>query len=450
MSDVAVSPAPTPAGSEWYRDVPRSISRLVIVGCVLLVATFGGFSLWAFGAPLAAAVIAQGSFVATGQNRIVQHLEGGIIEEILVREGDFVTEGQVLLRLDDTAAEATNRELMLRRARLEATEARLRAEHARAERLSFPPHLAALATDPEIAAILDGQQVAFAVARSGLINDLAIIDRNLDALDFRGDGYGMQRSALSDQIALLGEELEMQEQLLDRGLIRRSEVLALRRAILEGEGQIARLDAELGEIAEMTSRAQSQRRRTLDEYSRTALDQLQIVQGELESVREQARRSNNVLHRTEVTAPDSGTIVRLHYHTLGGVIETGRAIAEIVPADAPLIIEALIARSDIDSIELGQRAVVRLTALNQRTTPVLNGTVDYISADAVASGPDGVQREVYVVRVALDPGELARLPGFAPTPGMPAEVMVQTATRTFAQYIAKPIVDSMARAFREQ
>jgi HlyD family secretion protein len=283
-----------------------------------------------------------------------------------------------------------------------------------------------------------------------LINDLAIIDRNLDALDFRGDGYGMQRSALSDQIALLGEELEMQEQLLDRGLIRRSEVLALRRAILEGEGQIARLDAELGEIAEMTSRAQSQRRRTLDEYSRTALDQLQIVQGELESVREQARRSNNVLHRTEVTAPDSGTIVRLHYHTLGGVIETGRAIAEIVPADAPLIIEALIARSDIDSIELGQRAVVRLTALNQRTTPVLNGTVDYISADAVASGPDGVQREVYVVRVALDPGELARLPGFAPTPGMPAEVMVQTATRTFAQYIAKPIVDSMARAFREQ
>jgi HlyD family secretion protein len=157
-----------------------------------------------------------------------------------------------------------------------------------------------------------------------------------------------------------------------------------------------------------------------------------------------------VLFRTEVAAPDSGTIVRLHYHTIGGVIEPGRAIAEIVPSNAPLIIEALVARSDIDSIKVGQPAIVRLTALNQRTTPVLNGIVDYVSADAVAGGPDQTSREVYVVRVELGPEELSRVRGFAPTPGMPAEVMVQTEERTFAQYIAKPIVDSMSRAFREQ
>ncbi|MDG4650315.1 HlyD family type I secretion periplasmic adaptor subunit [Roseibacterium sp. SDUM158017] len=450
MNDAIATRQPPAHGAEWYRDVPRSISRLVLAAALLLSVSFGGFSVWAFGAPLAAAVIAQGSFVATGRNRIVQHLEGGIIDAILVSEGDYVTEGQVLVRLDDTAAEANNRELMLRRIRLEATEARLLAEHARDGQLVFPEHLDALRDDPDVAAILDGQRVAFSVTRSGLMNDLAIVQRNMEALQFREAGYSSQRQALRDQIDILREELVSQEELLERGLIRRSEVLALRRALLEGEGQVARLDAELGEIAELQSRAISQRERTLDEYGRNSLDQLQVVQSELESVREQARRSENVLLRTEVTAPDSGTIVRLYYHTTGGVIETGRAIAEIVPSDAPLIIEALVARADIDSIEVGQPAVVRLTGLNQRTTPVLNGRVDYVSADAVADSPDGSNREVYVVRVALSPEELARVRGFAPTPGMPAEVMVQTAERTFAQYIAKPIVDSMSRAFREQ
>ncbi|WP_114965000.1 HlyD family type I secretion periplasmic adaptor subunit [Alkalilacustris brevis] len=441
---------PAPTAAQWYRDVPRSIAKLVVAGTLLLVASLGGFSIWAFGAPLAAAVIAQGSFVATGQNKIVQHLEGGIIKDILVKEGDHVVEGDVLLRLDETSARATNRELLLRRARLEVTEARLIAEHQGQENLVFPEHLEALRSDPEVAVILDGQAVSFLVSRSGLANDLSLIDRNVDALEFRKTGYVSQREALRQQIELLEEELEAKETLFERGLVQRGDLLALRRAMLEGQGQIARLDAELGEIAEMRARALTQRDRTLDEYSRNALSQLQTVQSELESIREQARRSEGVLHRIDVTAPVGGIIVRLYYHTTGGVIETGRAIAEIVPSDAPLIIETLVARSDIDSVQVGQHAVVRLTALNQRTTPVLNGAVDYISADAVADSAERSNREVYVVRIALRPEELARVSGFAPTPGMPAEVMVQTAERTFAQYIAKPIVDSMSRAFREQ
>ena len=443
-------PNPGPAPAEWYQNVPRSIRRHVLIGGLLLLSTFGGFSLWAFQAPLAAAVIAQGSFVATGENKIVQHLEGGIIAEILVREGDFVRQGDVLLRLDNTAAETTNRELRLRQIRLEATEARLLAEHLRQDHPVFSDELEALRIDPEVASILESQEVSFIVTRSGLMNDLAIIDRNIDALAFRETGYLSQRETLDDQIELLQEELDGLEKLLERGFVRRTDVLALRRATLEGAGQIARLDAELGEIAETRSRLTNQRNRTLDEYSRNALAHLQTIQSELESVREQLRRSQSVLTRTEVTAPASGTIVRLYYNTTGGVIETGRAIAEIIPADAPLIIEAMVARADIDSVQTGQHAVIRLTALNQRTTPVLNGRVDYVSADAIASTSDRKAREVYVVRIAIEPHELARVRGFSPTPGMPAEVMVQTAERTFAQYIVKPITDSMSRAFREQ
>ena len=167
-------------------------------------------------------------------------------------------------------------------------------------------------------------------------------------------------------------------------------------------------------------------------------------------MREQSRKAQNVLARSEVIAPVSGTVVRLHYHTSGGVVETGKPILEILPADEPLIIEAMISRTEIDSVRTGQAAAVRLTALNQRTTPVLEGQVYYISADAITeTGKTGMQ-EVYLARISLEPQQIQRVPGFSPTPGMPAEVMIQTQERTFAQYLAKPIVDSMSRAFREQ
>ena len=434
----------------WYRDVPRSIRRQVIFGLALLVFAFGGFGVWSFTAPLTAAVIAHGSFVATGQNKIVQHLEGGIIAEILVNEGDRVARGDLLLRLDQTLAEATSRELDLRRVRLEATQARLLAEHLRKDTLDFPAHLDARRSDPEIAAILDGQRVAFDVARSGARSDISLVMRNIDALDVRAGGYRTQLEALKSQRALLSEEHEDKETLFNDGLIRRTDVLALRRALLESEGQIGRIEAELGEIAEMRNKFETQIIKTRDEYSRVALGQLDAIQSELESVREQSRKAANILGRTDVIAPVSGTVVRLHYHTTGGVIETGRAIAEILPADAPLIIEVLIPRTEIDQVALGQSATVRLAALNQRTTPVLNGVVDYVSADTVSNKTGERARDVYLAHVSVPPSEMRRVHGFSPTPGMPAEIMIQTTERTFAQYIAKPVVDSMARAFREQ
>lgn len=251
-------------------------------------------------------------------------------------------------------------------------------------------------------------------------------------------------------MALLSEEHEDKETLLEDGLIRRTEVLSLRRALLESEGQIGRLEAELGEIAQMRNKFETQIVKTQDEYSRVALGQLDAIQSELESVREQARKAANILGRTDVIAPVSGTVVRLHYHTTGGVIETGRAIAEILPADAPLIIEVLIPRTEIDQVAVGQSATVRLAALNQRTTPVLNGVVDYVSADTVSNNTTERARDVYLAHVSVPPIELQRVHAFSPTPGMPAEIMIQTTERTFAQYIIKPIVDSMARAFREQ
>ena len=436
--------------ADWYAGVPRSVTRHAVFGLTLMLVAFGGFGLWALRAPLAAAVIAQGSFVATGQNKIVQHLEGGIISEILVTEGDIVAEGETILRLDETLAEASKRELLVRRHRLEATEARLLAQNLGRNALVFPAALQALADDPEIASILDGQRLAFEVAQSGFANDIALIERNIDAIAARRTGYEQQLQSVRSQLEILDEELAAKDELLREGLSLRDEVSALRRSKLEAGGQIARLEAEIAEIDRMREKFGTQIQKTRDEYGRATLAELQAIQAELESVREQVRRAENVLLRTDVHAPVSGIVVRLYYHTAGGVIETGRPIAEILPDDAPLIIETLVPRSDIDNVRFGQAATVRLTALNQRTTPILNGLVDYVSADAVASGEQAYSREVYVVRVTLTGEELARVSGFSPKPGMPVEIMIKTEERTFAQYIAKPIIDSMARAFREQ
>ncbi|MFV0475213.1 MAG: HlyD family type I secretion periplasmic adaptor subunit [Pikeienuella sp.] len=436
---------------EWHAAVPRSIFRHALFAFTLMAVAFGGFGVWAFRAPLAAAVIAQGSFVATGQNKIVQHLEGGIIKEILVEEGDTVRIGEPILRLDETLARATRRELQLRQIRLIATEQRLLAQYEERDRFEIPEDLLAESGDREINAILDSQRQAFNVARSSLMNDLTMIERNLDALDARKRGYEMQLGSFRERTALLDEELRLKQQLFDKGLTRREEISALRRVQLDSEGQIARLDGQIAETAEMMGKHVTQLEKARDEYRTAALTDLQMTQSELESVREQMRTAENVLSRTDVLAPVSGAVVRLYYHTTGGVIETGKPIAEILPDDAPLIIETLVLRSDIDSVKTGQEATIRLIALNQRTTPILKGEVFYISADAVAQAANETApaREVYVVRVTLTSEELARVKGFSPKPGMPVEIMIETEARTFAQYIAKPVVDSMARAFRE-
>ncbi|SHE95848.1 HlyD family secretion protein [Litoreibacter ascidiaceicola] len=446
MSNVTVYTAQP----EWYDNVPRSVTKHIVFGLLLFVVAFGGFGFWALKAPLAAAVIAQGSFVATGRNKIVQHLEGGIINEILIDEGDTVVKGEPILLLDETAALATERELFLRQIRLEAMEARILAEHSGAEKLTFPTHIEALRSDFDVASMLDGQTITFDAASRQLRNDIALLEQSIEALTVRSSGYNFQLVATQTQLDILREDLDSKQELLERGLIRRPEVNALRRAIAEAEGQTGRLIAEKDEIVEVVARYEAQIAQTISERQSVALDELQLVQSELESVSEQARRAESILKRSEVLAPVSGTVVTLHYHTAGGVIESGKPIAEILPSGEPLIIEVSVPRTEVDVVHQGQMATVRLTGLNARTTPILEGKVFYVSADAILDRQQEVPQEVYVARVSVSPEQLNRVRGFSPTPGMPAEIMIQTEARTFFQYLIKPITDSMNRAFREQ
>ncbi len=436
----------------WYQGVPRNARWAKLCGVAVLAATVMGFGVWGNTAPISGAVIATGVFTTNGQNKTIQHLEGGVIGQILVREGDVVESGQPLIMLDDVSPRAELRRLHLRQMRAEAIEARLRAEVAGQDSLVFPAHLTAAAGDPDIATLLAAQRATFEARRANIASDVATYQKSIDGLEERIAGSRVQVDSLHRQAELLKEELEGKAALLARGYIRKPEVLSLQRAAANIQGEIGRITGDIGDSRERIARSLEQMEGVRKQAIKVASEQLQDISAELNDVRERSRGMRNQLERTRILAPVKGTVVKLRYHTPGGVIEPGKAIMEIVSLQDELVIEARVRPQDIDKIKHSQTAAVRLTALNQRTTPMVEGVVVYISADAL---PDDKMRsapsapDVYVVRVRLKSASVAGVRGFEPTPGMPAEVYIQTTERTFFEYLMQPLRDSMARAFRE-
>ncbi len=435
---------------EWYADVPRRTYMPTVLGFLAIVVFVAGFGVWANSAPIAGAVISFGTFVTTGQNKIVQHLEGGIIRDILVREGDLVEEGQTLLQLDETAPKAELDRLLLRHMRDEAMEARLIAQIRDQPEVIYPASLLANKDDPDVRSIVGAQQLTFEAWRKNLEADVAALKDSISAIKERVTAAETQKKAVERQIQLIGEELAAKSSLLPGGLVRKPEILALQRAQAGLHGEVGKLDGEMGEAKEQIARTQQQILSMRTAAIKEAVEQLHRTRGEIADVRERIRSQQGVLSRVNITAPVRGIVVKLRYHTTGGVIEPGKNILEILPLRDGLIIEVRVRPQDIDHVKVGQEASIRLTALNRRTTPTLSGKVIYVSADALPDDLQTVQgREVYVVRIALDEHQPPPMENFKPKPGMPAEVYIKTTERTFLEYLMQPIKDSMSRAFRE-
>ncbi len=441
----------TTVDRQWYDEIPRSARAPTLFGVALLVFVVGGFGVWAGTAPIAGAVVANGVFVATGQNKTIQHLEGGVIREIAVREGDVVTPKQTLLVLDDTTPKAELRRLTLRMYRLDAMEARLRAEAEGREAVSFPSHITADAGDPQVASIIDSQRLSFEARRRTVQSEVAALQDTINGLQQRVDGTQVQLTGVRRQLTFIGEELEGKAQLLKSGLIRKPEVLALQRIDANLHGEIGRLSGELGDAQERIARTREQITATKSAAVKAAVEQLHEVRAEANDVGERILAARGVLERVRITAPVQGIVVKMRYNTSGGVVEAGKPILELLPVDEQLVIEARVRPQDIDHVKRGQEAVVRLTALNRRMTPMIAAEVMYLSADALPDDKRGQQAasDVYVVRVRLDPVDAARIESFHPTPGMPAEIYIKTRERTFFDYLTQPVRDSMSRSFRE-
>jgi HlyD family secretion protein len=446
-----------PAFQQWHREVKASTRKPLMFGLAVLLTGSIGFGAWAALAPLDGAVVAPGSFVATGQNKRVQHLEGGIIREMLVKEGDLVEANQLLLRLDDTAARAKLRRLVLRKYRLSAVTARLTAEIRREEQFETPAELRVASGDPEIAAILNGQKDELLARRTSQKDQERVLEREIAGLKENIQGYESQAKSSRARLALFQEEIGDKTKLLERQLIRKSEILTLQRSEAAIAGELGELLGRIGDAREQIARADQKIAELRSAAMQKAVEELRDAESELDDIEEQILAAQDVLNRTEVRAPVRGIVVKLHQHTPSGVIAAGNVILELLPVNDELVIEARVKPTDISYVAEGQDAFVRLTSLNQRVTPMIKAKLVYVSADAVpeqapeAGGqPEPEKRYSFVIRARLDDQDLrSQLLNVRPTPGMPADVYVKTGERTFLQYLMQPVSDSFSRAFRE-
>ena len=386
---------------EWYADVPRHTHVPTTAGILSMVVFVLGFGYWSNTALIAGAVITSGAFVTTGQNKIIQHLEGGVIRDILVHEGDIVEPGQTLIQLDATAPKAELDRLLLRHMRSEAMESRLVAEIRDEPQVTFPRDLMARRNEPDIQSMIASQQLTFDAWRKNLEADIAALQDSISAIKERISAAQTQKKAVEHQIELIGEELANKSALLPAGLVRKPEILALQRAQAALNGEVGKLEGEMGEAKEQIAKTKQQIVGMRTAAIKDAVEQLHQTRAELTDLRERIRSQQGMLDRVNISAPVRGIVVKLRYHTTGGVIEPGKNIMEILPLRDNLIIEVRVRPQDIDHVKIGQEASIRLTALNRRTTPTLSGKVAYVSADALPDDLQTVQgREVYVVRVA--------------------------------------------------
>ncbi len=420
----------------------EALAALTIIG-VFFVGFFG----WAAIAPLQTAAIAPGVLSVDGYRKTIQHLEGGIVGEILVREGDEVSADQVLIQLADTSARATLELLLGRWMVASSLEARLFAERDGQMEIVFPKALLDRKDDPKVAQIIEGQNNIFTSRSEVLMGQGSILDQRGAQLEEEIKGIRGQIRAEDAQLKLIKVEIKDIQALYKKGFARKPRLLQLQRRAAEIEGsrnlhqaQIARAKQS---IAESKMRVAELRTSMLNEVA----EELRRVQGDLYDLGERLRAAKDVLARTAIRSPIAGTVVNLQVHTPGGVIGAGAPLLDIVPSERRLVVEAQIDPNDIDIVRAGLGAQVRFTAFNQRHRPAAIGTVTSVSADRLtdeASGENYYLARIELAEVDADGAETDEL-----RPGMQAEVMIVTGERTALDYLVEPFSRSFNRAFRE-
>lgn len=428
-------------------DAKRSIRRLQRTGnitAMLLALSVGG---WAYNAEISGAVIAQGQVVVETSRKRVQHSGGGIVGEILVRNGDTVSAGQVLVRLDATFPKANLEIVSKQLNELIAQRARLIAERDGRNTVHLPTLYTGWHLNPDVVKAVNSERKLFDLRRKSRIGRKDQLKRRKQQILNSIDGLKIQAEAKANELKLLQRELKGVRQLHKKGLMAINRLTAIER-------QRTQLEGESGNFVTMIARAKAKLAETELQILQIDQDLASTVGRELREVdlkvgelRERQIAAKAKLRRFEIRAPESGIVTLSNVHTIGGVIGSGETIMEIVPQNTQFVIEVKVAPSDIDQVRMDQSALLRLSALNQRTTPELNGRVVLVSPDAVQDKRTGEPH--YVVRVEIPKAELARLGEVPLIPGMPVEAFLKTHDRSVLSYLMKPLTDQFQRVFRE-
>jgi HlyD family secretion protein len=414
---------------------------------ILLVAIVVGGGWFVF-VPLAGAVVVPGNLVVQSNVKTIQHPTGGVVAEIKVQNGTRVQFGDLLVRLEATQAETSQQVVDKQLDEMRAREARLVAERDDRGTIDFPRQLSARSTDETVRSLLASEDTLFKARFSARQSQKDLLQSRIAQLTEEISGLGAQIESKARQIELISGELTGVQDLYDKHLVPLTRLTALQRDAARIEGERGQLTSSIAETKSKIGEAKLQIVRTDQDFRSDVVKQLGEVQSKEAEFVERSVAAHDLLDRIEIRAPASGSVQQLAAHTIGGVIKAGETIMEIVPDTDDLQIEAHVQPKDIDHVKTGQKAFVRLTAFSQRTTPQLNGNVSYVSAD---TGHDQqTNTPLYTVRVTLPEEERRRLNGQQLVPGMPAEVFVQTGSRSMLSYVFEPISDQMRRAFVEQ
>jgi len=429
-------------------DISRTmgINRVVFFGGVVIAVFFFGFMGWASVAPLDSAAMAPATIVVESSRKAIQHFDGGTVSKVLVHEGDTVKAGQPLVIMDDTAAKSSYDMLQGDLDASLALQARLLAERDRKDDIAFPEELTSRASDPSVAATMAGQERAYAAKRDAIASQTQILKQRNSQIDEEIKGLHGEITAEDRQLALINEEEKSVITLVEKGLERRPRLLQLQRQTADLEGQRAQKYASIARAAQTAGENDLKIIDLTVTVVTDAAQKLHDEQVRIGDLREKLRSAKEVLDRTVLRAPVGGRIINLKLFTPGGVVPPRETVMEIVPEQDRLIAEAQVAPTDIDVVHAGLRVQLRLTALNQRSTPTVFGKVETVSADRQTDQRTG--NAYYTARIVLDKG-LEKLEGAKLYPGMPAEAMIVTGERTLMSYLTKPLMSGINRGMRE-
>lgn len=426
----------------------RSIRLHLLVGVSAAALLIVGGGAWAATTELAGAIIANGELSVASNVKSVQHPTGGVIAAINVHEGDAVTAGEVLIRLDDTTAKASLAVAVRSLQQYEAREARLEAEREGADSITFPADLMEKASDPDVASQMAGEAKLFQLRLDARNGQKAQLSDAVDQLNAEIAGDQEQIDARQKQIDLDNTDLGRLQPALTKGLALSQQVTDLQRAVASLQGEVGGLQSEIAQARGKIAQTKLQIIQVDQDARSEVASDLRDTQYQITQLTEKEIAAQDELSKIDIRAPQNGRVNQLSVHTVGGVAAPGETLMQIVPVDDALTVEFHIAPTDIDQVALGQKAFLRFSAFDERTTPEVTGTVSLVSADLTVDQRTGAS--YYTGRITPDPEQLAKLDKLKLTPGMPVEAFIETQERTALNYVVKPLSDQVMRAFRTE
>jgi len=421
---------------------------LIRTGGIVVGVFVVGFLGWAALAPLDSAIQAQGVVVVETHRKAIQHLEGGIVSTIYVKEGQRVTSGEPLIQLDETEGRASLNLLNGQADALAAQQARLEAERDGADKITFPAELLARRDDPKAAEALRGEQNTFDTHRATLAKQQAIYNQRINENHRIVAGLESQQSSVDQQSALIQQESDSVQHLYDKGLSTLPRLLQLKRQAADLTGQHGQVTEKIAQVGLDSGEDELQIVNLRNQFMNDVVKDLRDVQTKRFETMDRLHAARDIVARLRMTAPVAGKVVSLAVHSKGAVVRPGDTVMEIVPAEDQLDVEAKVKPEDADDVHIGMSAKVNLGAYKQRRLPMITGVVTNVSADRLVD--QHTNQPYFSVMVSVDKSQIKDYPDVKLIPGMPVDVSLDSGSHTALDYFIEPITGVFRRGMRER